>query len=517
MPKKLLFWIDDGLIQFGAANFLQDKIDYDFYAIYDTNHITKTFFKNQNFIKFKKVWFFREHLTNKTNKPDLTYLKSIEKKYGLNLWQIAYSDRRLFRFNEYHKFSYDEILSITEDECRIFEKIINEIRPDFLLIGVTDLHRNYLFTEMCRNAGITILMVWPLRDGQRATISSDYDTIDNANKKIESTFNQKNTEIKSEDYLQKNSAYKIITEALNKKFANESFKLSKFDIMMRHMKFLFFICNDEYRKFYENWGHTRLRFLTRKDFAIPFALKRWRRKSFLDKHANHNVDTKKQYIYFPLHHEPERTILIDAPFFTNQIEVISYLAKALPIDHKLYVKEHFSMKIEAWRDIAFYKQILDLPNVELIHPEVNPDLLLKNCSLVATITGTSALEAGFYHKPSIMFSDSSFSYLPFVQRVKNIVELPNIIEKCLKNDFDYSSMKHYLKLIDENSFKINWINLTRIIASKMHDYNGMTKEVLIKNSQMELLFDECKNEFDKLAAQYIKKIKEHEHLIKETG
>jgi len=142
---------------------------------------------------------------------------------------------------------------------------------------------------------------------------------------------------------------------------------------------------------------------------------------------------------------------------------------------------------------------------------------LKNCSLVATITGTSALEAGFYHKPSIMFSDPSFSYLPFVQLVKNIVELPNIIEKCLKNDFDYSSMKHYLKLIDENSFKINWINLTRIVSSKMQGYNGMTKEVLIKNSQMELLFNECKNEFDQLAAQYLKTIKEHEQLIREAG
>ena len=81
---KILFWIDDGLIQFGIAKFLQEKIDDDFYAIYDTNHITKLFFKNQDFIKFQKVWFFRDHLSSEVKKPDIQYLKNIEEKYGLN-------------------------------------------------------------------------------------------------------------------------------------------------------------------------------------------------------------------------------------------------------------------------------------------------------------------------------------------------------------------------------------------------------------------------------------------------
>ena len=226
----------------------------------------------------------------------------------------------------------------------------------------------------------------------------------------------------------------------------------------------------------------------------------------MDKHAVKNIALNEPFIYFPLHHEPERSILIDAPFFTNQIEIISYLAKALPIDHKLYVKEHFSMIIEAWRDKLFYKQILEFPNVELVHPSVSPELLLKNCSFVATISGTTSLEAGFLSKPSIVFADSSFSYLPFINRITNIEELPLIMRKCLENKYDYSILNNYLGLLDKISFDIDWIKLIQFIASKLHDYNGMTKEVLIQSSQVKELFNVCKNEFETLSSEYLKKI-----------
>ena len=35
-------------------------------------------------------------------------------------------------YNEFYKFSREEILSILEDECKLFEKIL-EIKPKFLI------------------------------------------------------------------------------------------------------------------------------------------------------------------------------------------------------------------------------------------------------------------------------------------------------------------------------------------------------------------------------------------------
>ena len=41
---------------------------------------------------------------------------------------------------------------------------------------------------------------------------------------------------------------------------------------------------------------------------------------------------------------------IDAPFFTNQLELVRNTAKSLPIGYKLYVKEHPIQKTKSWTE-----------------------------------------------------------------------------------------------------------------------------------------------------------------------
>ena len=55
------------------------------------------------------------------------------------------ADSLFTKYNKSYKFSRDEILSILEQECRLFESIINEVKPDFLAIKTTDWHQNHLF------------------------------------------------------------------------------------------------------------------------------------------------------------------------------------------------------------------------------------------------------------------------------------------------------------------------------------------------------------------------------------
>ena len=63
-------------------------------------------------------------------KPDLQYLAEIEKKYKLDLWKIIYSDIHFYNYNGYYKFTYDEILVIIEQECKFFEKVLDEFTKD---------------------------------------------------------------------------------------------------------------------------------------------------------------------------------------------------------------------------------------------------------------------------------------------------------------------------------------------------------------------------------------------------
>jgi len=46
MKDKILFWIDQTLVDFGTAKFLQEKYDCNLFAIVDVTDRTKTFFQN---------------------------------------------------------------------------------------------------------------------------------------------------------------------------------------------------------------------------------------------------------------------------------------------------------------------------------------------------------------------------------------------------------------------------------------------------------------------------------------
>ncbi len=206
-----------------------------------------------------------------------------------------------------------------------------------------------------------------------------------------------------------------------------------------------------------------------------------------------------------MHPEPERSTLIAAPLFTNQIEVITNIAKSLPNGYNLYVKEHPLQSLREWRSISDYKQIISLPNVMLIHPSVKPEDIIKNSSLVISINGTSGLEAGFYNKPSITLSDQDFSYLSFVNQIKTLQEIPDAIKISLKKKVDISDLNNYLNLIESNSLEINLLDLGIEFDSIFH-HNGFLVDVEIPIDKMQSFLERHSNYFEKLATEFVKKI-----------
>ena len=129
----MLFWISGALTSFCLSYYLQKKIDSDFFAIIDAYDKPRVFFENQNLVTFEKTWFYHDFFKN-IKKPDLKYLSNFEKKYDINLWNLVINERIFYRFNSIYKFSNDEILSILEHECKFFEKILSDVKPDFLIM-----------------------------------------------------------------------------------------------------------------------------------------------------------------------------------------------------------------------------------------------------------------------------------------------------------------------------------------------------------------------------------------------
>ena len=269
----------------------------------------------------------------------------------------------------------------------------------------------------------------------------------------------------------------------------------------------YFLTSDDkdHKNRYSNFGINRYVVLKEK---IIRSIKRKTRKSFIDKNFENDSNDSSPFIYFPLHYEPERILLIDAPFYDHQLSVITNVAKSIPVGYTLILKEHPFMQTVGWRPLSFYKELMNLPNVKILHPSTDPMELIKKCDLVVTIAGTTGLEAAFYEKPTVILSDQLYSKTPFTYRIQNLEELPKIIRKALQNKVNLSDLGKFVKIMDENTFELNFFKITTAFTYKF-GFKGPMIDAELPISDVELFLNDFKSEFDLLGEEHIKKIHYH--------
>ena len=494
MATKILLWLDVISAHFGMAKWLQEKHDCEISAIIDVNN-GKKFYEEQQIVKFHSKWYLRECFDNSQKKPDLKYLAEIEKKYKFDIWKIVYSDVNFYKYNDYYKFNYDEILTIIEQECRFFEKVIDIEKPNYLAIRITDLSNGQILQKICEAKNIKVLMLSHTRFENRSYISNEYDYLE---------FTKKHMEKKQKSFEEMREVIKIVKDSQAK--FNKRYRGTRNSWFFGSLKYLSIIAQNKYKKYYANFGKSFFKVIfiegTRPLRAIY-------RKKFIDANLLTKINYKQKFIYFPLHLEPERTMLIPTPFYSNQLEIITNIAKSLPIDFQLIVKEHPMQKIYGWRDISYYKKILSLPNVEMIHPSLSQTPILENCKMVIVITGTTGLEAALYKKPSIVFGDTIYDSLPSVQRITNLEKLPVVIKETLNKEVNLEDVNEFMYLLDTNTFDFPSANLSLKFIDEFF-YDGYLFDTEINNEQAEKFIKKNSEYFETLAEEHIKKIKELE-------
>lgn len=497
MKDKIIFWLDGDITSFGISKFLQERHDSEFFAIMDVTDKVKNFFEKQTLVKFEKTWYYHDYVFPKTE-VDLEYLSNFEKKYNLNLWLLALNERLFYQFNYFYKFTRNEILSILEQECKMFETILNEIKPDFLIMKTTDMHHNQLFYQMCRSQGIKVMMLEQSRFGYKCLITQERDKIDYVSSLTDLKSSKKTIEdlqdfLKTSDLSVQLNTYK--TEYIT----------SKWEKIKAAFNFLLFSKNTNIKTHYTYFGRSKFKVLAK---SLAYLIIEKYREIFINKHLKKDLDDKTSFVYFPLHQEPERVLLIGSPFYTNQIETIRHIAKSLPPEYKLFVKEHPTQTIRGWRKISFYKEILEIPNVELLHPSLSSESIMNKCSLVITVGGTSGLEAAFYKKPSIIFADMGYSILPSVHIMKSVIELPDAIRTSLQKTVDPNDLAKYVDIVEKNSFEFNHIEF-QIEYSNYFYYGGHLADVEIPEEKMKSFLEEHRSILEQIALEYVKKIQQH--------
>ena len=500
MDTKILFFINSELIHFGLAHKLEKNPNVRLWAIYDIPEESNLFFQKQDLVKFEQSWFYRLSTYNFQHKPDLEYLTQFEKKYGINIWSIAYSERYFYEFYKYHKFTDDEILSILEQECKFFEKILLDVKPDFLVLPHFASHQCLLLCELCKKLGIKILMLTITRVGYRASITSHFEAHDQFDKLPNQTIPSIS---RTEDDLQ-NYLFKRFHMAQDQKEHISKYNKRSSSIT-QISKILFFIITykEEYRKFYYNFGKTRWALIKKN---IIFKLRHNKHSKFLTNITLHEIPKDQKYVYFPLHVEPERTLSIESPFYTNQLTLLPLIAKSLPLGYKLLIREHPLMgTTERGRPESFYQTILDMPNVSLVDSSVPSHEIIENASLVITINGSSGLEALFLGKPTITFTETVYSFLPGAFTIEKLDSIPEKIRLALNTKINIHDLNKFVDLMEYYTFEFNYHKL--INDTQSHFYIGNKKgNSAVNTESMKSYLEKHGNEFQFLSEKHFKKI-----------
>jgi len=499
--KKILVYSSGqiGHIIFGAFKFLQEEMDIEISTIIDRSDNSKKFFENQNIVKIHKNWFYRDY-TKKSKSPDIEYLKKIEEKYSINLWQLAYADPTFYGFDGNSKFDEKDILSLIENDCKLFEKILDETKPDYFLAHVGGQKQMNIFQAMCKSRGIETIHFATARFGDRFQMSKEYEILDKNSEVVKIGNEEKLTKEYLENLKKKLDLFKVY-----RKKSVLGYNLNKFSFVKATLQ-NFPLINKESHKQYTNFKNSNF---THQNFSLILKnIQKIFRRRFLYKNSINEVNLNDKFVFFALHMQPEMTTGLLTPFFADQLTLIKNIARALPINYFLYVKEHVSMgKFFYWRDIDYYKEILKIPNVKMLNPQMNTSKIIDAADLIITINGSISYEATMHQKQALVFGDVSNENLPCITRIKNIEELPRILREILKQPFnDYGCKKYFETKFNET------IPMDYSIYSDLHElfFLGNTSIDDITDKKMHEFIERNKSQLIEISNEFVRKLEQYE-------
>lgn len=134
------------------------------------------------------------------------------------------------------------------------------------------------------------------------------------------------------------------------------------------------------------------------------------------------------YVLFALQLQPESSVEVLGEGLANQIELIKWVAYALPDGIQLWVKEHSNAL--GVRSAKYYKELTEIPNVVLVDPFYPSLKLIPDAMAVASVSSTLCLEAALMGVPAIVFSKPFFHEMSNVQVCRSPEDVANFLERC---------------------------------------------------------------------------------------
>lgn len=153
------------------------------------------------------------------------------------------------------------------------------------------------------------------------------------------------------------------------------------------------------------------------------------------------------YLYYPMHQEPEFVLNTRAYAWYDQLNTIRLLSSCLPYGYKLLVKEHRFNSTR--RPSRYLKYLCSLPNVILINPFDTQFKYIQNSNLIVTVNGTTGFEALMLKKKVMTLSKTFYDILSLSYSIKDINKISEELMNALNaSDYDDRYIEKIATLMD---------------------------------------------------------------------
>ncbi|NCC71592.1 hypothetical protein EOM09_08530, partial [bacterium] len=151
---------------------------------------------------------------------------------------------------------------------------------------------------------------------------------------------------------------------------------------------------------------------------------------------------EEKFIYFPMHVPNDVALTVRSPEYLDQLGLIYYVSRNLPLGYKIVTKEHPAMLGDIDR-----KKIISLlkndKNIVLLKPNINNFDALNKADIILTVNSKAGAEGILNDKRVIVLGDAFYDLCKFIQKVDNIKDIYKSIQFLLKEKRSNSDKNIY--------------------------------------------------------------------------
>ena len=400
--------------------------------------------------------------------PDIELIRRYELSLGNpNLWGSLVADRNIYLgkkssfFQDYRpRFSHTQMLNILQNALVRMERLFDEVRPDFVASWICVTLGEYLAYLFARSRGVPVLNLRPTRIGNYVTYG---ETIFEPSARVRAAYERYCRDGVDEAWVDQARRYVSDVQSGDARYegapASVPGKPSRSTGVARLPGAIFRTVRSEYR----------YRFGALKDNHAPGVVapvlfrrylrpmrNRWHHLRLSSGYVTEEQLRHLDYVFFPLHKEPENTMLVFSRPYLNQIEVIRNIGQSIPVGMTLVVKEH-PVSVGG-RPLSYYRKLLAIPNVRLADPGLAAPLLITNAKLVASIAGSLGWESILRRKPVVIFGQTPYGFLPdtMVRCVADLHQLGEVIADLMEGyEYQDEAVAAYVAATMSESAPVN--------------------------------------------------------------